>query len=97
MQAVPGSFDVVINATSSSLQGAGVPVAASVLKPGALAVDLMYGPKAEGFLAWARSHGAAARDGLGMLIEQAAEAFFIWRGVRPPSAQVMDEFRAGLV
>lgn len=91
---VAGGFDVVINASASSLAGAGVPVAASVLKPGALAIDMMYGPAAAGFLAWAREHGAVPRDGLGMLVEQAAEAFHIWRGVRPPSAQVLAELRA---
>jgi len=94
LQDVTGSFDVVINASASSLAGDAVPVAASVLKPGALAVDMMYGPAAAAFLAWAREHGATARDGLGMLVEQAAEAFHIWRGVRPPAAQVLDELRA---
>ncbi|WHZ10476.1 MAG: Shikimate 5-dehydrogenase I alpha [Burkholderiaceae bacterium] len=87
-------FDVIINATASSLGGAAVPVPARVLRPGALACDLMYGPAARGFLDWAREHGASARDGLGMLVEQAAESFFIWRGVRPPSAQVLAELRA---
>jgi shikimate dehydrogenase len=89
-------FDVVINATASSLSGEAVPVKAAVLKPGALACDLMYGPPARGFVDWAASHGAAARDGLGMLVEQAAESFLLWRGVRPPSAQVLAELRAGL-
>ena len=93
---VQGSFDVVINGTASSLSGAGVPVPASVLKPGALACDMMYGPAAQGFMDWAREHGAVARDGLGMLVEQAAEAFLVWRGVRPPSAQVLSELRATL-
>ncbi len=93
---VRGSFDVVINGTASSLSGSGVPVDARVLKPGALAYDMMYGPAAEGFLRWARDHGAVGRDGLGMLVEQAAEAFLIWRGVRPPSAQVLDELRLEL-
>ena len=76
------------------MNGDTVPVAPGVLKPGALAIDMMYGPAAAGFLAWAREHGATARDGLGMLVEQAAEAFFIWRGVRPPSGQVLAELRA---
>jgi shikimate dehydrogenase len=93
---VPGSFDVVINATASSLAGDAVPVSASVLRAGGLAVDMMYGPAAAGFMAWAEAHGATARDGLGMLVEQAAEAFEIWRGVRPPSAQVLAEIRAEL-
>lgn len=93
---VRDAFDVVINASSTSLSGAGVPVGPSVLKLGALAYDMMYGPAAQDFLDWARRHGAAARDGLGMLVEQAAEAFLIWRGVRPPSAQVLAELRATL-
>ena len=88
-----GQFDLVINATSSSLSDAGVPVAASVLKPGALAYDMMYGTPAQGFLRWAQEHGASARDGLGMLVGQAAEAFLIWRGVLPPEQQVLDELR----
>ena len=96
LDAVPGSFDVVVNGTASSLSGGGVPVDARVLKPGALAYDMMYGPAAEGFLQWARAHGATGRDGLGMLVEQAAEAFLIWRGVRPPSRQVLAELRAEL-
>jgi shikimate dehydrogenase len=93
---VPGAFDVVVNATASSLAGDAVPVNARVLRPGALAVDMMYGPAAAGFMAWAEAHGAVARDGLGMLVEQAAESFEIWRGVRPPSAQVLAEVRASL-
>lgn len=94
--AVQGAFDIIVNATASSLSGTGVPVADSVLKPGALAVDMMYGPAADGFMAWARAHGAVPRDGLGMLVEQAAEAFLVFRGVRPPSAQVLAELRASL-
>ena len=90
---VDGAFDVIVNATASSLQGADVPVAGMVLKPGALALDMMYGPAAAGFMAWADSHGAHGRDGLGMLVEQAAESFEIWRGVRPPAARVLAELR----
>ena len=93
---VQGSFDVVVNATASSLSGAAVPVAAGALKPGALACDMMYGPAAQGFIAWAGEHGAVPRDGLGMLVEQAAESFLLWRGVRPPSALVLAELRASL-
>jgi shikimate dehydrogenase len=96
LDAVEGAFDIIVNATASSLSGTGVPVADSVLKPGALAVDMMYGPAADGFMAWARAHGAVPRDGLGMLVEQAAEAFLVFRGVRPPSAQVLAELRASL-
>lgn len=93
LQGLEGLFDVIINATASSLSGAGVPVDAHVLKPGAMAYDMMYGPGAQGFMDWAQAHGALPRDGLGMLVEQAAEAFLIWRGVRPPSGQVLAELR----
>ncbi|MDP3760190.1 MAG: shikimate dehydrogenase [Ramlibacter sp.] len=93
---VRGAFDIVINATASSLSGGGIPIPATALKPGALACDLMYGPAAQGFVDWAREHGATPRDGLGMLVEQAAEAFLVWRGVHPPAAQVLAELRATL-
>ncbi len=96
LDAIDGAFDVVVNATASSLAGAGVPVASTVLKPGALALDMMYGPAAAGFMEWASTHGAVPRDGLGMLVEQASEAFAIWRGVRPPAARVLAELRAML-
>ena len=92
----PAAQDIVVNATSSSLAGAASPVDARVLKPGALALDMMYGPKAQGFLDWAAAHGAEPRDGLGMLVEQAAEAFFFWRGVRPDTAPVLQALRASL-
>lgn len=93
-QALEHDFDLIINASASSLAGADVPVPARVLRPGSLAYDMMYGPAAEDFLHWARQHGATPRDGLGMLVEQAAEAFHIWRGLRPPSGQVLAELRA---
>ena len=96
LAAVQAPYDVVVNATASSLSGAAVPVSPSVLKPGALALDMMYGPAAAGFMDWARTHHAIPRDGLGMLVEQAAEGFLLWRGVRPPSAQVLAELRATL-
>ena len=96
LEATAGAFDLVINGTASSLGGGAVPVPASVLRRGALAYDMMYGPAAQAFLQWAREHGATARDGLGMLVEQAAESFFFWRGVRPPAPQVLAELRASL-
>ncbi len=90
----PGSgFGVVLNASASSLAGEAAPVPAEVLAPGAVAVDLMYGPAAAPFLAWAQAAGAVPRDGLGMLVEQAAEAFFIWRGVRPLTLPVLQALR----
>ncbi len=90
------AFDVVINASASSLAGAPVPVSATVLTPGALALDLMYGSAAAPFLAWAQAAGAQGRDGLGMLVEQAAEAFWLWRGVRPQTAPVLQALRAAM-
>ncbi|MDO8419820.1 MAG: shikimate dehydrogenase [Rubrivivax sp.] len=90
------AFDVLLNASASSLYGQASPVPPTALGPGALAVDLMYGAAAEPFLAWARAAGATARDGLGMLVEQAAESFFIWRGVRPLTAPVLQALRASL-
>ena len=90
------AFDVVINASASSLQGAAVPVSPAVLAPGALALDMMYGPAAAGFLAWAATQGAQGRDGLGMLVEQAAEAFALWRGRQPDTAPVLQALRARL-
>ena len=95
-QGLSGSFDIIINGTAASLQGAGIPVPASVLRPGSLAYDMMYGQAAQPFLDWAQQHGAVGRDGLGMLVEQAAESFALWRGVRPPSQQVLQELRAVL-
>ncbi len=91
----PGTaFDLVINASASSLQGATAPVPAAVLRAGSLAVDLMYGAAAAPFLAWAQAHGARGRDGLGMLVEQAAEAFALWRGVCPDTTPVLAALRA---
>jgi shikimate dehydrogenase len=88
-----GPFDLLINSSSSSMHGVAAPVPSSVLRRETLAVDLMYGAAAQPFIEWARSHGAQARDGLGMLVEQAAEAFFVWRGVRPHTPPVLQALR----
>ena len=96
LDATGKGYGVVINASASSLQGAAVPVSAQVLQPGALALDMMYGPAAAGFMQWATEHGGIARDGLGMLVEQAAEAFWLWRGVRPATAEVLALLRGRL-
>ncbi|MDO8371220.1 MAG: shikimate dehydrogenase [Polaromonas sp.] len=93
LQGLEADFDVIVNATASSLSGAAITLAPRLLKPGALAYDMMYGAAAQGFADWARAHGAVPRDGLGMLVEQAAESFLFWRGVRPPSAQVLQEMQ----
>jgi shikimate dehydrogenase len=83
------AFDVVINATSSSMGGQPLQLAPGLLKPQTLVFDMMYGPAAEAFLGAARAQGADVRDGLGMLVEQAAEAFELWRGVRPQTGPVL--------
>jgi shikimate dehydrogenase len=89
------SFDAVINATSASLSGEALPLAAGIFAPGSLAYDMMYGKGDTPFLALAREQGAGRiADGLGMLVEQAAEAFFVWRGMRPATAGVLAELRA---
>jgi shikimate dehydrogenase len=89
-------FDVVINATSAGI-GGGLPSLPTGLFAGALlAYDMMYGPGAQPFIARATVEGAALlADGLGMLVEQAAESFFLWRGVRPATAAVLAALRAG--
>lgn len=90
------SFDLVINATSASLAGDLPPLPAGVFAPGSLAYDMMYGHGDTPFLVFAGNQGAARlADGIGMLVEQAAEAFQIWRGLRPDSAPVLSRLRAG--
>jgi shikimate dehydrogenase len=90
----PTACDIVINGSASSLAGSQAPVDACALRPGGLALDMMYGAAAQPFLAWARAHGAQGRDGLGMLVEQAAEAFWAWRGLRPDTTRVLAQLRA---
>ena len=82
------AFDIVVNATSASLTGDMPALPGALFAPGALAYDMVYG-RSTPFLDFARSHGAEIADGLGMLIEQAAESFFIWRGVRPETLPVI--------
>lgn len=90
-------FDIVVNATSASLAGELPPLPPAIIAPGALAYDMMYGKGETPFLAFARREGAALlADGLGMLVEQAAESFFIWRGLRPDSAKVLQLLRQTL-
>jgi shikimate dehydrogenase len=85
-------FDLVINATSASLSGEMPSLPRGIFAPGALAYDMVYGRDTP-FMAFARNEGARAVDGLGMLVEQAAESFFIWRGVRPQTAAVIKKLR----
>ena len=86
-------FDLVINATSAGLQGELPPLPADAFAAGAFAYDMMYGATPTPFLAFAAAHGAKTSDGLGMLVEQAAESFLLWRGVRPETAPVIAQLR----
>ncbi|WP_040409088.1 shikimate dehydrogenase [Arhodomonas aquaeolei] len=87
-------FDVVINATSAGLTGELPPLPDTLLAPGACCYDMVYADELTAFVRWARTHGAAvAADGLGMLVEQAAESFFLWRGHRPRTAPVIEALR----
>jgi shikimate dehydrogenase len=94
---LPGrAFDLLINATSASLQGEMLPLEAGLLRPGACCYDMMYAEEPTPFRRWGMAHGAAqAVDGLGMLVEQAAGAFLIWHGIMPDTAPVLAALRAG--
>lgn len=89
-------FDLIINGTSASLQGNMPPLPVNILAGNAFAYDMMYGADPTVFLRWAAAAGAETRDGLGMLVEQAAEAFFLWRQLRPPTLPVLNQLRAEL-
>lgn len=91
------SFDIVINATSASLANEAPPLPKGIFAPGALAYDMMYGRGDTPFLAAARADAASRlADGLGMLVEQAAESFLLWRGVRPDTGPILEELRRRL-
>ncbi len=91
-----GAFDLIVNATSASLADTMPPLPASVFSTNSLALDMMYANKPTMFMAFAHGCGATARDGLGMLVEQAAEAFAIWRGVRPETTTILEQMRTSL-
>lgn len=88
-----GAYDVIINATSASLQSEVPPIPVHVFSLSSLAYDMMYGDAMTSFNQYAQACGATTRDGLGMLVEQAAEAFLIWRGIRPDTALVLAHLR----
>jgi len=87
-------FDVIINATAASLSGKVPALPASIVTPQCWCYDMMYGDRPTAFMDWALAHGAGvALDGLGMLVEQAAESFYLWRGVHPDTAPVIAALR----
>ncbi|MDA8362965.1 MAG: shikimate dehydrogenase [Gammaproteobacteria bacterium] len=89
-------FDIVINGTSASLKGEVLPLPRGIFRAGALAYDMMYGNHPTPFMDWARqNHVVTVSDGLGMLVEQAAESYYFWRGKRPETAAVMAALRVG--
>lgn len=89
-------FDLIINGTSASLAGELPPLPPACLDEGAWCYDMAYGDGPTPFQAWARrNHAVKALDGLGMLVEQAAEAFYLWRGKRPRTGPVIEALRSG--
>ncbi len=95
MEALAGrAFDLIINATAASLAGELPPLPDDVLRAGGECYDMMYADEPTVFMQWGTRSGARRSvDGLGMLVEQAAESFFLWRGIRPDSAAVIKELR----
>jgi shikimate dehydrogenase len=90
-------FDLVINGTSASLKGEVPPLPNTIIAQDGWCYDMMYGADPTVFMRWAKQHGAVVvLDGLGMLVQQAAESFYIWRGVRPDTKPVIDALRQEL-
>jgi shikimate dehydrogenase len=93
-EAAAGGFDLVINATAASLQAAVPALPPQAVGTASVCYDLAYGREGTAFMQWARRHGVArVHMGLGMLVEQAAESFHLWRGVRPDTAPVLAALR----
>ncbi len=90
-------FDVIVNATSAGLAGEMPELPATVLTERSCCYDMVYGPEPTPFMRWAAHHAAwAVADGLGMLVEQAAQSFYIWRKVRPETRSVINDLRASM-
>ncbi|MEW5309344.1 MAG: hypothetical protein WDW38_001238 [Sanguina aurantia] len=92
-----GPYDLIVNATSAGVLGASLELPRSLVGSHAFCYDLSYGAAAKSFIAWAEAAGAAqAVDGLGMLVEQAADAFALWHGQRPQTGAVYQQLRDSL-
>lgn len=89
------AFDVIINGTSASIGGERPPISEATIGPETRVYDMMYGKDPSPFLQWAQAQGAAEiADGLGMLVGQAAESFYLWRGIKPEAGRVLEALRA---
>ncbi len=95
LDAIAGQhFDLIINGTAAGLGGQLPDIPDDCLRPGGVSYDMMYADRPTAFVRWGRERGAAqALDGLGMLVEQAAESFYLWRGVRPETGSVIQSMR----
>lgn len=91
------AFDLAINGTAASLGGEVPPIPESALAPDAICYDMMYAAEPTPFMQWAERHGGHGVDGLGMLVEQAAESFLLWRGVRPGTDPVIQAVRLAML
>jgi len=88
-------YDIIINGTSAGLAGEVPDIPGNILRPGGWTYDMMYGDTPTAFVRWGQNHGAGkALDGLGMLVEQAAESFYLWRNIRPDSTAVIKYLRS---
>ena len=86
----PSRYDLIINGTAASLQGVVPQIPEGLLEVGGCCYDMMYSRQPTAFVQWAKNQGATlSTDGLGMLVEQAAESFFLWRGIRPDTRQIL--------
>ena len=90
------AYDLIVNGTSASIGGELPPVPGDAIDANSCGYDMMYGAEQTPFCSWCEQHGARAIDGLGMLVEQAAESFAIWRGVKPKTAEILNQLRAEL-
>lgn len=96
LEDIPAGFDLIINASAAGLSGERPQIGETVVGPDCCAYDMVYGAEPTPFMRWAADLGAQSADGLGMLVGQAAEAFYLWRGVRPQVAPVLEMLRGQL-
>lgn len=91
-----GDFDLIVNATAASLTDQQLPLPDALIGQNTLAYDMAYGKEPTVFMRWAQMRGADTADGLGMLVEQAAESFWRWHGVRPETRTVLHRLRSAI-